>query len=90
MKQPAVIVEAGKESRWDIPFTPKPMPAEKMAEAKKVLNALPKETDARVAGIIEEFRKLNHTVDECETWCLLMKELVEIGAPAVPAICKEF
>lgn len=90
MKQPAVIVEAGKESRWDIPFTPKPMPAEKMAEAQKVLNALPKETDARVAGIIEEFRKLNHTVDECETWCLLLKELVEIGEPAVPALCKEF
>ena len=90
MKQPAVIVEAGKETHCDIPVTPQPTTAEKMAKAQKIFNALPKETDARVAGIIEEFRKLNHTVDECETWCLLMKELVEIGAPAVPAICKEF
>ena len=90
MKQPAVIVEAGKETHCDFPVTPQPTTAEKMAKAQKIFNALPKETDARVAGIIEEFRKLNHTVYECETWCLLMKELVEIGDPAVPAICKEF
>ena len=90
MKQPAVIVEAGKETHCDFPVTPQPTTAEKMAKAQKIFNALPKETDARVAGIIEEFRKLNHTVHECETWCLLMKELVEIGDPAVPAICKEF
>lgn len=89
-KQPAVVVEAGKETRCDIPFTPELTPAEKMAIAQKVLDALPKETDARVAGIIAEFRKLNHTVDECEVWCLLMKELVDIGDPAVPALCKEF
>ena len=90
MKQPAVIVEAGKETRWDISLTPELTAAEKMAAAQKVLDPLPKETDARVAEIIEEFRKLNHTVDECEIWCLLMKELVDIGDPAVPALCKEF
>lgn len=89
MEQPAVIVRAGQETRCDIAYTPESTPAEKKANAQQVLDALPSETDARVAGIIDEFRKLNHTVDECEVWCLLMRELVNIGEPAVPPLCAE-
>jgi len=46
MKQPAVIVEAGKETRWDISLTPELTAAEKMAAAQKVLDPLPKEFEA--------------------------------------------
>ena len=36
-----------------------------------------------------EFRKLNHTVDETELWCTLMRELVAVGRDAVPQLCAE-
>ncbi len=55
-----------------------------------ILRSLPKETDRRVEAIIDEFRKLNHTVDECEIGCLLMLELVTIGKPPVLPLCREF
>ena len=71
--------EAGKETHCDITYTPELTPAEKMVRAHQVLSSLPEQTDDRVSAIIEEFRKLNHTVDECEIWCSLMRELVEIG-----------
>ena len=89
MKQPPVVVDAGKETRYDLTFEPPRTPEQKMAKAKIVLDKLPTELDARCAGILAEFRKLNHTVDECETWCLLMQDLVHIGKPAVPALCRE-
>ncbi len=88
-KQPPVVVEAGKETRYDLTYEPPRTPDQKMAKAKVVFDKLPVEIDDRVASIIAEFRKLNHTVDECETWCLLMQELVRIGKPAVPALSKE-
>lgn len=88
-KQPPTVVEAGKETECQITFTPPLTPQQKMAKAREVLAALPTEMDERIAGIVEEFRKLNHTVDECEVWCLLMQEIVRIGKPAVPALCQE-
>lgn len=89
MKQPPVVVEAGKETRYDMVYEPPRTPEQKMAKGKAVLDKLPADVDGRVAGIIAQFRELNNTVDECEIWCLLMKELVRIGKPAVPALCKE-
>ena len=84
---PPVIVEAGKETRIDILHTPKRTPEQLMAAAQKIVDGLPNETEPRVKAIVEEFRKLNHTVDECERWCLLVRELVNIGKSAVPALC---
>lgn len=89
-KQPPVVVEKGNETSCVMEFTPPLTPEQKMEIAYRVFNALPEETDKRVEAIIEEFRKLNHTVDECETWCLLMRELVAIGKPAVLPLCREF
>ncbi len=62
---------------------------EKMAEARKVFARLPADKEARIKAIIEHFRALNNTVDETELWCLMMRDLVEIGSPAVPALCDE-
>jgi hypothetical protein len=85
-----VIIEAGKENFIQIDYTPERTPAELMANANAILDGLPKETNKRLDAIIGEFRKLNHTVDECEIWCLLMRELVTIGKPAVIPLCREF
>ena len=89
-RHPPVLVEAGKENFIQIDYTPERTPAELMADAQAILDGLPKETDKRVDAIIGEFRKLNHTVDECEIWCLMMRELVTIGKPAVMPLCREF
>ena len=89
MKQPPVVVEAGKETRYDMLYEPPRTPEQKMAKAKEALDKLPADVDGRVSSIIAQFRELNNTVDECEIWCSLMKELVRIGKPAVPALCKE-
>lgn len=89
-RQAPVIVEAGKENFVQIDYTPERTPAELMANAQAILAGLPKETDQRVEAIIGEFRKLNRTVDECEVWCMLMRELVTIGKPAVMPLCGEF
>ena len=89
MKQPPVIVRAGQETRIELTHTPKRTVEQKMADAKRVLDSLPAGTDARVKAIIEEFRKLNHTIDESELWCSLMRELTVIGKPAVPQLCDE-
>lgn len=85
--QPPVVVRAGKETTFDFAYTPIKTPEQLMAEAQKVLDSLPTSTEQRIAAIIDEFRKLNHTVDQCELWCSLMRELVAIGPPAVPALC---
>jgi len=89
-KKPPITIKEGSTGECAISITPPKTVAEKMAAARKILDALPMDTEKRVAGIIEEFRKLNHTVDETETWCLLMRELTTIGSAAVPALCKEF
>ncbi len=89
LEQPPVIVEAGKETTYNLTFQPPRSPEQKMEKARPVLDKLSEEQDERIEGIIAEFRKLNDTVDECETWCLLMQTIVQIGKPAVPALCKE-
>ena len=84
-----VVVREGQTVDCPMTFTAPKTKTEKIAVGQKVLEGLPTEIPSRVDAIIDEFRKLNHTVDECETWCLLMKELATIGKPAVPALCKE-
>ena len=88
-KKPAVVVHEGQTTRCDLTVKVRQTGAQKMAAARKVYDALPADEAKRVQAIIEEYRRLNHTVDECETWCLLMRELIEIGPPAVPALCAE-
>lgn len=90
MKKSPVVVKDGAETEITLTFTPKKTPDELIADSRKVLAALPQQTDKRVAAIIEEFRKLNHTVDQADLWCLLVKELTVIGKDAVPALCREF
>src|SRR5437588_7009221 len=70
-------------------ITPPVPPAEKLVAARKLVDSLPDEASERTTRIILEFPKLNHTVDECELWCLLMRELVAIGPDAVPQLCAE-
>jgi hypothetical protein len=89
MKQPPVVVKEGKTVETEILIEPERSAEDKMKAARQVLAGLPKERPQRVAAIINEFRKLNHTVDETEVWCLLMRELVGIGADAVPQLCAE-
>jgi|GEM_PF-1418997 len=88
-KQPPVVVKTGETTNYDMLITPKPTDSEKMTAANEIMAALPNEMPARVDAIIAEFRKLNHTVDETEIWCSLMRELVAIGPAAVPALCAE-
>lgn len=88
-RQPPVIVKAGETTSYDMLVTPPLTPNEKMTAANKVVDALPKKPKERVAQIIVEFRKLNHTVNETELWCLLMRDLVAIGRDAVPQLCEE-
>jgi beta-lactamase regulating signal transducer with metallopeptidase domain len=88
-QQDPVIVVEGQTVETEITVTPPATAEEKMAAARKVLDSLPAASEERVEGILEEFRKLNHTVDETEIWCLLMRELVTIGPDAVPQLCAE-
>lgn len=88
-EQPAIVVKAGETTAYDMLVTPPVPDEEKLKEAQTVVDALPRAPAERAAKIFEEFRKLRHTVDECELWCLLMRELVAIGPKAVPWICDE-
>ncbi len=88
-RQDPVIVVEGATIETEITVTPPATAEEKMAAARKILDSLPPAGEDRVEGILEEYRKLNHTVDETETWCLLMRELVAIGPVAVPQLCAE-
>jgi hypothetical protein len=88
-KQPPVLVREGETTTYDMLVTPERTPAEKMERARKVVDALPIPPSERTARILEEFRKLEHTVDETELWCSLMRELVAIGRDATPQLCAE-
>ena len=88
-KQPPVIVKEGETTDYNMLITPEVSPEEKLKAARKLVETLSKSPTDRTAQIILEFRKLNHTVDECELWCLLMRELVAIGRDAVPQLCAE-
>ena len=88
-KRDPLVVEEGKRVRATMTITP-PVPKEKkMEHARRTVAKLSKEPNERTRQILAEFRKLNHTVDETELWCSLMRELVRIGSPAVPHLLKE-
>jgi len=88
-QQPPVVVKEGETTTYNMLITPE-MPAdEKLKSARTLVDALSKKPSERTAQIILEFRKLNHTVDETELWCSLMRELVAVGRVAVPQLCAE-
>ena len=88
-RQPAVVVKAGETTHYDMLVTPKIPPAERLKQARKVVDSLSTKPSERTARILLEFRKLNHTAAETELWCTLMRELVAIGRDAVPQLCAE-
>ena len=88
-KQSPVIVKEGETTNYNMLITPEISPEEKLKAARKIVLALSMDPSDRTAQILLEFRKLNHTVDETELWCLLMRELVAIGRAAVPQLCAE-
>ena len=88
-KQPPVVVKEGETTTYNMLITPEVSPEEKLKAARKLVEALSKKPSDRTAQILLEFRKLNHTVDETELWCLLMRELVAVGREAVPQLCAE-
>jgi beta-lactamase regulating signal transducer with metallopeptidase domain len=88
-KQPPVVVKEGETTAYDMLITPEVPPEEKLNTARKLVEGFPKQPSDRTAQILREFRKLNHTVDETELWCLLMRELVAVGRDAVPQLCAE-
>jgi hypothetical protein len=87
--QPAIKVTEGGTSTYNMLVTPEIPMAEKLNAARRVVESLGKEPTERTARILIEFRKLNHTVDETELWCTLMRELVAVGSDAVPQLCAE-
>ena len=88
-KQPAIVVKEGETTSYNMLVTPKVSPEEKLKAAQNVVAALPVNPPERTARILDEFRKLNRTVDETELWCSLLRELVTIGPQAVPEVCAE-
>jgi hypothetical protein len=88
-EKPAVVVREGETTTYDMLITPEVPPEEKLRAARELVEALSQEPSERTGQIIVEFRKLSHTVDECELWCLLMRELVAVGRKAVPQLCTE-
>ena len=88
-KQPPVVVKDGETTAYDMLITPEASPEEKRKAARERVEALPKNPSERTAQILVEFRKLEHTVDETELWCPLLRELVAVGGTAVPQLCAE-
>jgi beta-lactamase regulating signal transducer with metallopeptidase domain/5-hydroxyisourate hydrolase-like protein (transthyretin family) len=88
-QQPAVVVKDGETTAYNMLITPPVSPEERLNAARKLVAALSDRPSDRTAQILLEFRKLNHTVDETELWCLLMRELVAVGRDAVPQLCAE-
>jgi beta-lactamase regulating signal transducer with metallopeptidase domain/5-hydroxyisourate hydrolase-like protein (transthyretin family) len=87
--QPPVVVKEGETTTYNMLISPEVPPEERLKAARKLVEALSKKPSDRTAQILLEFRKLNHTVDETELWCLLMRELVAVGREAVPQLCAE-
>jgi beta-lactamase regulating signal transducer with metallopeptidase domain len=88
-QQPPVVVKDGETTSYNMLITPEVSAVEKRRAARKLVAALSKQPFDRTAQILLEFRKLRHTVDEEELWCLLMRELVAVGRDAVPQLCAE-
>jgi beta-lactamase regulating signal transducer with metallopeptidase domain/5-hydroxyisourate hydrolase-like protein (transthyretin family) len=88
-QQPPVVVKEGETTAYNMLITPEVPPEEKLKAARKLVDVLSKQPSDRTTQILLEFRKLNHTVDETELWCLLMRKLVAVGRDAVPQLCAE-
>jgi beta-lactamase regulating signal transducer with metallopeptidase domain len=88
-QQPPVVVREGEATTYNMLITPKVSPEAKLKAARKLVAALSDQPSDRTAQILLEFRKLSHTVDEEELWCMLMRELVAVGREAVPQLCAE-
>jgi beta-lactamase regulating signal transducer with metallopeptidase domain/5-hydroxyisourate hydrolase-like protein (transthyretin family) len=88
-QQPAVVVKEGETTLYDMLITPEVPPEEKLKAAQQLVDSFSKQPAARTEQILVEFRKLDHTVNECELWCTLMRELVAVGKDAVPQLCAE-
>ena len=88
-QQPPVVVKEGETTVYNMLITPPASPEEKLKAARKLVATMSDQPFDRTAQILLEFRKLSHTVDEEELWCLLMRELVAIGRDAVPQLCAE-
>jgi beta-lactamase regulating signal transducer with metallopeptidase domain len=88
-QQPPVVVKDGETTAYNMLITPKVSPEERLKAARALVATLSKTPGDRTAQILFEFRKLGHTVDETERWCLLMRELVAVGRDAVPQLCDE-
>jgi 5-hydroxyisourate hydrolase-like protein (transthyretin family) len=89
LNQPPVVVKDGETTTYNMLITPPVPPEEKLKAARALALALSKNPSDRTAQILREFRKLSHTVDEEELWCMLMRELVAVGRDAVPQLCAE-
>lgn len=88
--QPPVVVNEGETTAYNMLVTPKIPPAEKLKIARHFVESLPKDPLDRTEKIIEEFRRLDETVDfEIELWCTLTRELAAIGSDAVRQLCAE-
>jgi beta-lactamase regulating signal transducer with metallopeptidase domain len=87
--QPAVVVSEGQTTAFNMLITPEKTPEEKLQAARAIVAQLPAKPLERTVQILAEFRKLEHTVDETELWCSLMRELVAVGQAAVPPVCAE-
>ncbi len=88
-RQPPINVPDRGVARCFIKIKVRRTDEEKMMDARKLAADLPQDQGKRTEAILAEFRNLNHTVDQCELWCLLMQELVDIGSDAVPLLCRE-
>ena len=90
-KQPPVVVKEGETTTYDMLITPAALEEQRKkcgGPANRCSRFLKQPAD-RTAQILLEFRKLNHTVEQTELWCTLMRELVFVGRNAVPQICDE-
>jgi beta-lactamase regulating signal transducer with metallopeptidase domain len=84
-----VVVREGETTELIIKTKVISTPEEKLAAARELAGKLPKDGKERAAAILAEFRMFDGKTWETETWCLLMKDLVGIGPPAVPVLCDE-
>lgn len=89
-KQPPVVVKEGQTTVYNMLITPKVPASEKLKAARELVASLPEQPVERTARIIAEFHRQNDLdEDELELWCVLLRELVAIGKPAVPELCAE-
>lgn len=85
----AVVVTEGETTNFDMLITPAVPPEVKLKQARELLATFSNDPTERTEQILVEFRKLDHTVDETESWCMFMQDLVRIGRDAVPRLCVE-